>query len=57
MDAAPHWYYCIKHGTIGPEQGCPARDRLGPYPTREEAARALERAQERNQEWEGKDRD
>ncbi|GAA2120134.1 hypothetical protein GCM10009759_68720 [Kitasatospora saccharophila] len=45
------WFYCIKHGKVeeGPE--CPAKDRLGPYPSREEAARALETAAERNQEW------
>ncbi|MFD8479731.1 hypothetical protein [Kitasatospora sp. NPDC059673] len=45
------WFYCIKHGKVeeGPE--CPAKDRLGPYATREEAARALETAAERNQEW------
>ncbi|MFJ5923974.1 hypothetical protein ACIQF6_15390 [Kitasatospora sp. NPDC092948] len=45
------WFYCIKHGKVeeGPE--CPAKDRLGPYATREEAGRALETAAERNQEW------
>ncbi|MEV4555776.1 hypothetical protein AB0K51_02120 [Kitasatospora sp. NPDC049285] len=45
------WFYCIKHGKVeeGPE--CPAKDRLGPYATREEAAHALETAAERNQEW------
>jgi hypothetical protein len=46
------WYYCVKHGTVeeGPE--CAARDRLGPYATREEAANALQTAQVRNQVWE-----
>ncbi|MFJ5882395.1 hypothetical protein [Kitasatospora cineracea] len=45
------WFYCIKHGKVeeGPE--CPAKDRLGPYASREEAAHALETAAERNQEW------
>ncbi|MFI6155784.1 hypothetical protein ACIBCA_24220 [Kitasatospora sp. NPDC051170] len=45
------WFYCIKHAKVeeGPE--CPAKDRLGPYSTPEEAARALETAAERNEEW------
>jgi hypothetical protein len=33
----------------------PGKDRLGPFPTREAAARALERVQERNSEWDAKD--
>ncbi|MEU4580766.1 hypothetical protein AB0F92_01510 [Kitasatospora aureofaciens] len=45
------WFYCIKHGKVeeGPE--CPAKDRLGPYATPDEAARALQTADERNREW------
>jgi hypothetical protein len=45
------WFYCIKHGKVeeGPE--CPAKDRLGPYAGREEAAQALEIAAERNHKW------
>jgi hypothetical protein len=45
------WYYCLKHGTVeeGPE--CPARNRLGPYATREEAAHAIDIARDREQDW------
>ncbi|MFJ3215003.1 hypothetical protein ACIPLC_03655 [Kitasatospora sp. NPDC086801] len=45
------WFYCIKHGKVeeGPE--CPAKDRLGPYDSPEEAAHALQLADERNREW------
>jgi len=45
------WYFCLKHHKVeeGPE--CPARNRMGPYATPEEAGRALERAAERNEEW------
>ncbi|MDT0264846.1 hypothetical protein RM844_00925 [Streptomyces sp. DSM 44915] len=45
------WYYCLKHGKVeeGPE--CPAKDRLGPYASREEAARAIETARERDDQW------
>src|SRR5262245_47420073 len=42
------WYYCLVHKKVeeGPE--CPAKDRFGPYATPEEAAHAMETAQERN---------
>ncbi|MEV8531231.1 hypothetical protein [Streptomyces sp. NPDC051211] len=45
------WYYCLVHKKVeeGPE--CPAKDRFGPYATPEEAAHAMETAQERNLEW------
>jgi hypothetical protein len=46
------WFYCLEHRKVeeGPE--CPAKDRLGPYPSRAEATHAMEIASERNQEWE-----
>ncbi|CAM5685174.1 SPOR domain-containing protein OS=Streptomyces rimosus subsp. rimosus (strain ATCC / DSM 40260/ JCM 4667 / NRRL 2234) OX=1265868 GN=SRIM_011395 PE=4 SV=1 [Streptomyces rimosus subsp. rimosus] len=46
------WFYCLKHGTVeeGPQRR--AADRFGPYATREEAAHAMQTAQERNLEWE-----
>jgi hypothetical protein len=45
------WYYCLKHQKVeeGPE--CAAKDRLGPYASREEAQSALEIAAERNRDW------
>jgi hypothetical protein len=60
------WFYCLKHRSVEPREGCRAVDRLGPYPDPETAARALEIARERteaadraDQEWEerGSDRD
>jgi hypothetical protein len=46
------WFYCIQHGKVeeGPE--CPAKDRLGPYPSRADAGRAMEISAERNEDWE-----
>ena len=41
MDSGHRWWYCLRHHTVEPEQGCPAKDRLGPYSTEEEAAQAL----------------
>lgn len=46
------WYYCVEHGTVEPKHGCRVVNRLGPYPTRQEAARALEKAEARNERWE-----
>ncbi|MEU6850136.1 hypothetical protein ABZ901_09435 [Actinacidiphila alni] len=45
------WFYCIEHHKVeeGPE--CPAKDRFGPYATREEAQRAMDTAAERNLQW------
>ena len=46
------WYYCLDHHTVEPYEGCRSATRLGPYPTPDAAGHALERAAERNEEWE-----
>jgi len=51
-DSGTKYWYCVKHERV--EQGddvCPPIDRLGPYDSHDEAAKALERAEQRNQEW------
>jgi hypothetical protein len=56
MDTEQHWWYCLKHHTVEDDNGdCPGKDRLGPYPTPEAAARALETVQRRNEEWDARD--
>ena len=40
---------------VEPDAGCPGKDRLGPYPSREAAANALETAKQRNEEWDAQD--
>jgi hypothetical protein len=57
MNDSQRWWYCIRHKTVEPEAGCPAKDRLGPYASREEAEHAIEIAQRRNEEWDAQDRD
>jgi hypothetical protein len=57
MDTEQRWYYCLRHQTVEAEPGCPAKDRLGPYPTQEEAARALDKVRERNKEWDAQNGD
>jgi hypothetical protein len=53
-DNGKHWWYCLTHHEVEGDDGCPGKDRLGPYATREEAARALELVQERNREWDAR---
>jgi len=48
---ATYWY-CVKHSSV--EQGediCPPIDRLGPFDSQEAAEQALEKAEQRNREW------
>jgi hypothetical protein len=50
------WWFCTRHNTVeGPDTDCPGKDLLGPYATREEAANALEKVKERNEEWDAQD--
>jgi hypothetical protein len=50
-DDKQQWFFCLVHHTVEPSDGCKAADRLGPYNTREEAERALEKVAERNEQW------
>lgn len=45
------YWFCLKHHQVEPEEGCPNKDRLGPYASETEAARALELAAERTEKW------
>ena len=45
------WYFCLRHHAVESAQGCPARDRLGPYDSEEQAADALALVQQRNDDW------
>jgi hypothetical protein len=55
MDSGKHWWFCLKHHAVEPDAGCPGKDRLGPYATREEAEHALETVRRRNEEWDAKE--
>ena len=57
MDSEQRWWFCLKHMTVEPDNGCPGKDRLGPYPSKDAAAHALETAKRRNQEWDAADND
>jgi len=48
---AYQYYYCLDHHRVEPFEGCKSADRLGPYPTSQEAAKALQTVQQRNDVW------
>jgi len=51
------FWYNVKTGQVeDDDHRSRAKDLLGPYPTREEAARALEKVRERNEQWDEEDR-
>ena len=45
------YWFCLIHMAVEPDEGCAHAERLGPYPSREAAAAALERAHRRSEEW------
>ncbi|GAA0357780.1 MULTISPECIES: hypothetical protein [Actinoallomurus] len=51
------WFFCLKHQRVEHGPGCPDRDRMGPYASEDEAAHALQRAAERNEQWRRQDDD
>ena len=50
MSDTEYWF-CLTHHTVEGVEGCRNQDRLGPYPSHDAAARALETVQERNDAW------
>lgn len=51
------WYYCVSDGSVRQGKDARALDRMGPYPDRETAARALEIAAQRNKAADDSDDD
>ena len=45
------YWFCLTHHAVEGPDGCKNSDRLGPYATQAEASRALEKVEERNEEW------
>ncbi len=55
MDDDNSWWFCLKHHTVEHGPGCPGKDRLGPYPTREAAENWQETVKRRNEEYDDDD--
>ena len=52
MNNDQEYWFCLTHRAVEPRgEFCSANDRLGPYPTRTDAERALEKVKERNAAW------
>ncbi len=49
------WWWCLKHNVVEEDDGCSNADRLGPFSSPDEAARALEIVRERNEKWDAED--
>ena len=54
-DAHGSWYYCFKHKKVETRHECNEMDRMGPYPTREDAADWQQRVAARNAAWDAED--
>ncbi|MGY4098533.1 SPOR domain-containing protein [Nocardia sp. R16R-3T] len=54
---AEKWYYCLKHQRAESGKQCWFRDRMGPYPDRATAERALEIVHARNTREDSRDRE
>lgn len=50
-DSEGEYWFCLKHHTVEGPEGCPNKDRLGPYATAAEAEHALGKVEERNESW------
>lgn len=45
------FWFCLKHHAVEGVEGCPNKDRLGPYASYAEASRAPEHAAENTAAW------
>lgn len=54
-DAHGEWYYCFKHQTVERRGECVEMDRMGPYPTADDARNWRARVAERNEQWDEDD--
>jgi hypothetical protein len=50
-DSATEYWFCLTHHRVEGPEGCRNAERLGPYATEAEAARALDKVEERNEQW------
>lgn len=49
------WFWCLEHKTVEEGLGCGSTSRIGPAATPEEAASALERTRQREEEQKARD--
>jgi len=49
------WWYCLNHNRVEDETGCAHADRLGPYASADDAAKALDTARQRTADQDARD--
>jgi len=54
-DATGEWYFCFKHNKVETRRECKRMDRMGPYPTAEDAQNWRARVAARNSAWDAED--
>ena len=54
-DAQGQWYWCFEHQKVERFDECNQMDRMGPYPTADDAAHWRDRVAERNRAWDDED--
>lgn len=50
-DPRGEWYYCFKHERVETRGNCDEMDRMGPYPTRQDAENWRAQVAARNEAW------
>lgn len=50
------FWWCLTHARVEEGNGCPNMERMGPYPTREQAESAIARAKARTEAEDAKDK-
>jgi len=51
------WWWCLEHKQVEEQLGCGSTTRLGPYDSAQQAATALERIHQREEEQVAKDQE
>jgi hypothetical protein len=54
-DLSGTFWFCVEHHTVEPFHGCGSNQRLGPFETEAEAAKALDTVAERNRRYDAED--
>lgn len=54
-DDGDEFWFCMKHRAVEGHDGCPGKDRIGPFPTYGAAAHALQTIAEREASYDAED--
>jgi hypothetical protein len=54
-DLSGTFWFCQKHDAVEPFEGCGSHQRIGPFDTEGEAAKALDTIAERNRRYDAED--